>query len=121
MSGEELRALDAEVHRRVMGLECRHNGEDWTYTSPLMRYRDGSPVVCPVPNYSADIGDAWQVVEHLSQLGHRLILEDWRGNVRAGGWAALFDLADGHDTGQQTGETAALAICRAALKAVRTS
>lgn len=65
--------------------------------------------------YSSDIRDVWQVVDHMAGQGIHLVLEDWRRTHKL--WAALFDLPDGHDTGQVIAETAPLAICRAALMA----
>lgn len=68
-----------------------------------------------VPKYSEDISHAWSVVECLAGKNVRLVLEDWRtGKGIIGGWAALFSLPNGHDTGHALGETAPLAICRAA-------
>lgn len=118
MTQEELRALDAEIHRKIMTpeRECwEHNGEWWEIVG-ICRDMTGACLPTMIPNYSTDIAAAMQVAEKLSEMNHTLVLEDWRSDRQR--WCALFRLADGHDTGQFIDDTAALAITLAALKAV---
>lgn len=110
MVTDDLRALDAEVHRKVMG-----GSVDYPATDTSLAYT----VVSPAPRYSTDIAAAWRVVEKLASHNHRLTLEDWRDSKHAG-WSALVTLSNGHDTGDVIAETMPLAICRAALKAIET-
>ncbi len=74
---------------------------------------------CREWNPSENLIHVWQVVETLAARGCRLVLHDWRGDQQVyekyRGWAALFDLFDGHDTGDFIGDTVPLAICRAML------
>lgn len=134
MTTEELRALDVEIHTKVMGL-CAEFGrhseydvapeldrhlwerEDW-YAVTREPTAPGYNRRCfPVPRYSVEIAATWLVVERLSGAGSRLSLENWSEPDRR--WSALFDFPDGHDSGQHVGATASEAICRAALKAVQ--
>lgn len=67
--------------------------------------------------YSTDIDAAWEVVEKMRELGHFDCGSPYRCGQRViGAWWARFgsNLAD-----PCTAYTAPLAICRAALKAVR--
>jgi hypothetical protein len=64
-----------------------------------------------VPHYSTDLSAAWQLVERIREPGHAFHLSRfdpciWLATFRDDGYAAQ-------------AETAPLAICRAALKAVR--
>lgn len=72
---------------------------------------------CPIPPpYSTDIAAAWLVVEKLQEQGVRMdILSDWHGHRTcrvARKSESLYDALG-------WSETAPLAICRAALRAVR--
>jgi len=59
------------------------------------------------------------VVEAARSRGCCLVLQDWRADRAAPGkWAALFDLPDGHDTGQHCADTPAEAIKLAWANAV---
>jgi hypothetical protein len=100
---EELRPLDAEVHRKVMG-------RDIPYTVPYICDADGRPLLLDVPAYSADIAAAWLVVEKLYETGIRLDLYRMTGHRTD--WCCWFDRHGGY------GDTAPLAVCRAALVAV---
>jgi hypothetical protein len=124
MNAEQIRALpagpklDRLVAERVMGGRVHlvssgargDRGTLYEHTS-----NEGGGGDRPLPHYSSDLAAAWQLVDALSARGARLVLEDWSGLVPA--WAALFTLADGHDTGQWAAPSAAEAICRAALAA----
>jgi hypothetical protein len=105
MTIEELRMMDREVAEKVFG--ARFDGDTIT---------DGKQC-WPIPNYFTEIAAAWLVVDKLAEKKISLVLEDWRAVEGAPGkWSAIFDLPDGHDTGNGLGETAAEAICNAALK-----
>ncbi len=116
------RDLDVLIHRKVMGRDCKHfTPEPGEFGSDLNGWYDWPQMkVLPrlVPCYSMDIAAAWEVVKHLATRGIELTLEDWRSLPEGGGWKAMFDLPDGHDTGDALGQDAPLAICRAALLAV---
>src|SRR5262245_13080744 len=117
---ERVRPLDFEIAEKVMGWKRGQkygNGNgDWI----LPDGRTHGYTWDTTPRFSTKLDAAWLVVECLAAMGHGLVLEQWLRNqgVR-NGWVALFDLADGHDTGQHLEETAPLAICRAALAAVK--
>jgi len=120
MTTEERMALDAEVHRKVFGRECRPL--KW---GPWFAARAGQPILDvpqrdletreSIPRYSADIAAAWRVVEwlvantpnqdfHLEHLGE----SGWSvGTCGREEWV--------------TADTAPVAICRAALEAVKQS
>mgnify|MGYP001243213261 CR=1 FL=1 len=107
------RELDALVHELVMGLPTMPMVK-WTVVpgQPLTRTLDPFGV----PAYSTDISAAWLVVEKLQEQGVRVdILSDWHGHRTcrvARKSEILYDALDWSDT-------APLAICRAALRAVR--
>jgi len=67
---------------------------------------------------STNIAFAWEVVERLRSLGHEVIIQSWQGRAELGEWCVIIEMASGHDTGQIVADTALLAICLAALKAV---
>lgn len=92
----EGRELDEAVARDVLGLT-------W------------SPVAGPVP-YSRDIDAAWQVVERMLTLGWHLNLMSLHRDGSL--WSAEFEAA-AETTRHIYGESAPLAICRAALAALR--
>ena len=121
MTTEELRALDVEIHTKVMGEKCYWDActEEWCQEQEWFTDMDGTPFKVAVPEYSDNMQSAWELVEKLALRGHRLVLEDYRGMSSApGNWSALFDYPNGHDGGQHVADTAPLAICRAALKAI---
>ena len=82
------------------------------YNAPLRD--DYEADVDPVPFYSTDLLAAWLVVEHMLTQGYRFELVYEKTPPEAD-WGALFSAHDG--AGYGLGETAPLAICRAALKA----
>ena len=115
--------LDAAVHG---ALHQRHNVttddrgavycSGWHERSAGCDYR-------PTPRYSTEPVLAVGVVaDELARRGWRLVLEDWRrGDIYPDGpdgWMAMFLGAGGHSTGQCVAPTPALAVARAALKAV---
>lgn len=107
MSEQELppgRALDALVAEKVMGM-----GSQWT----VQQQSDGTfkptgEVWYQCPEFSTDIRDAWRIVEKMRNPDFRL--------NRDGDWVCWFG---GLYTFGGEGKTAPLAICRAALKALR--
>lgn len=134
MTETELRAMDAEVARKVMGflfvngtedldgVPSRYSllfrptrAEDWKEHFPDCVI-SGEPwaAVTPaeVPRYSTDIAAAWEVVE---KCDHQVIKREPEFKD-AGEWNV--SLTFGKKRGHGYGSTAPLAIVRAALKAV---
>lgn len=107
------RELDALVAEKVMGWASVHPGDEYDPRTPgSLVYVGITPdqrQLAILPPYTTDIGAAWQVIETLAARGvsldmqYRVFTAEWELNV--GG-------ALGY------GETAPLAICRAALEAV---
>lgn len=130
MTEAELRDLDAQIHREVVGLHCEYgfshtyeeseqDGKDWWNTF------DGEPSSVQnrwsrVPNYTSDISACWVLAEEMKSKEFDLALESVQPFREGARWSALFTLANGHDTGQFWESSAPLAICLAALAAVRT-
>lgn len=112
------RELDALVAERVMGCHVI-SGFDW-YSHPTAfcacdnhdHEQACSHIVGILAHYSTDISAAWQVVEHVNKMGDWSVWQLGNGNWRA---CILFDQCI---MGDGTGETAPLAICRAALSTV---
>lgn len=102
------RELDALVAEKVMG---------WTNILDRMGVPPNhGPWSHRVPSYSTDLGAAWTVVEKLIATGHIIELSNRRsGTWKIGTWQfqTFGKLSVGADA-----DTAPLAICRAALKAV---
>lgn len=69
-------------------------------------------IVEPVPFYSADLADAWCVVEKL-RVDHYVEV-----STMDGGWWVLFAANSEESSASASGDTVAEAICRAALAAV---
>lgn len=126
------RELDALVAEKVMG-SCVHDWKEDTETESWDRvyqcsrcgrrahfhYLDhlsGGPV--DVEPYSTSIADAWKVVEKMADTpgpnGDHYTLSLWYSGVEA---VAVFAEMEGWG-GRATAETAALAICLAALAAL---
>lgn len=86
------------------------------FTPPLMghsyRSSDGLPL------FSTDLEAAWKIVEHLRERGHRVNVTNERDDVP---WVAVFQHEKRYLTefGTATADTAARAICLAALRAIR--
>jgi hypothetical protein len=100
MSEEELRTLDAEVHRRVFGQEVKLD---------MAGYPN-------LPRYSSEIHRAWLVLEALNAKGWLLnTLRQFR--AERGIWSAEFNRPS--EERREYGDSAAEAICRAALLCVR--
>jgi hypothetical protein len=132
MTAEELRKLDAEVHRAVFGVESRPLRYALQFPEPELRgkeildrpYAVSGAEKLPdrgryVPRYSEDIAAAWLVVEKLMpRVGHVYPAFDVVVPRKFMHWTAV--LEDGHGWNRRgfTAETAPLAICRAALACV---
>lgn len=125
------RTLDALIAEKVMGFQrvpvpkdCDGKNEGETLVPPdfqLSSYewtpRGFYQLWAFCPHYSARIESAWEVVEHLRRQGAKVSVQ----NRTPGPWAMWICMRIGTDREQVTlerGETAALAICRAALAAV---
>lgn len=68
------------------------------------------------PPFSSDVGRAWEVVERMRALGHYLNIHQ-RAEVC---WCSVEDYGGQEDEAFRVkAETAPLAICRAAIKAMR--
>ncbi len=101
MVTDDLRALDAKVHRAVYG-------EGWNGGNPIKGFDGRWPWP---PPYSTNIEAAWRVVESLRSRGSPfcMLCADLEPSS---GWVAWFGSYFDKAT------TVPLAICRAALKAI---
>lgn len=124
------RELDALVAEKVMGEGVPDGyervGDHWEKEEPIFdddgAYTRSWQIVEWPALYSTHIAGAWQVVERLAEkwdweIGFANLTEELAGMKR--GWYALLVTAEDY-CGQPVayGETAPLAICLAALKAV---
>lgn len=129
MTPDELRALDAEVAVKVFG---------WTreQVALAMLCADGSIAACSemttghIPEYSTDIAAAWLVVERLNAMGYSIHLHQFHASI-GGGWSVDVHCPFGpcklhgttehdcHGVDDVIGGSAPLAICKAALAAVK--
>ena len=66
-----------------------------------------------IPHYSTDIADAWLVVEKMKASAFEVTIDDTDGDW----WALFADLEYKHISSAYA-DTAPLAVCRAALKAM---
>lgn len=104
------REMDALIAERVMGWAWRSY---WAGDEEVIGLFPPPPHSSfsehdQYPEYSTDIASAWLVVEKV-HVTHRFLIEDGLGDKR---WVVMF----GHVV--ECADTAALAICRAALQAV---
>jgi len=107
------RELDRAIAEKVMGRKVTWDAPDVLLPGPPDN---------DAPNYSTSIDAAWEVVEklrnwpgghwwlHLWQVAG--VREEWRASFTFGGMAAV------HPKLEATANTAPLAICLAALKAM---
>jgi hypothetical protein len=106
--------MDAEIARVVFGATVvLVDPTLGTYEMEL----PGTPYRRAVPHYSGNVFPAFQVIDVLRSRGYGVTLSD----VRAGFWTVEIDRDTWRGSEVWTGETAALAICRAALAAVLTT
>lgn len=116
------RELDALIAEKVMGLskdgyspvcyvENHAMDEDWCYQCDCM-----ADEAEHVPKrYSTSISAAWEVVEKMSEKFQICLESPWWPGVA---YKVRFTRLDGKTHQVSDGDTASLAICRAALKAV---
>jgi hypothetical protein len=142
MSDEELRALDVEIHEKVMGLCAefgRHSEYDlaredardlWARENWWAVSREPTPPGCnrrcfPVPHYSTDIAAAWKVVLKLCAGGCVTVKEvgPYRGDDDGHATCAITVYVEEEEPQMfmARADTAPLAICKAALKAIEAS
>jgi hypothetical protein len=110
--GRELDALVAtKIFKHTIAETDDCNGEDNFWIADAMAERRDW---IGLPNYSTDISDAWTVVEKMRERA-----EAWEFNIESnlGKWKAGF-FSNGEYFDSDWEETASLAICRAALRAV---
>ena len=117
--------MDALIAEKVMRLTIRCNEQDWpeSYAGTIQSPTTGKPVEVwvSIPNYSdMSMIDVVNEITTRHQVSLRLVGPEYaNGWAFASGWHATFieptytftDVGEG-----ATGETPALAICRAALK-----
>lgn len=112
------RELDALIASKVMGwpiVEGRTN--DNGVISPCWTsYRDDVSLR-PIPEYSADIAAAWQVVE---KIAHNVKLTKYHRNGEPL-FECVIDRIALSQMVSEIADTAPIAICRAALKAAAAS
>lgn len=111
------RALDAIVAERVMGVKEAPFG-----VCPTCGYGGGYGFK-EFPEYSTDIAAAWEVVEKLSRRNFSMHNDTGCSGcepTEGVGWMALFHI-EGGPMAYTVADTAPLAICLAALKAVDVS
>lgn len=124
------RELDALVAEKVMGWtfqtfpegacpEVRH----WHRTSPIPEERSpewAASFIGACPPFSTDIAAAWTVVEKLRSLGFGVVIDNLPSTSgRDVGWTVAVVGISTQDAFAGTAHTAPLAICRAALSAVK--
>ena len=104
------RALDARIHVHVIGREVRWLG-DRPVDAEHARQVGSEAMARPVPPYSTDISAAFPLLERFERFSRVERLTDHPPHH----WAAMVKRGEQLYFGE--GETPALAICRAALKA----
>ena len=118
------RGLDALVAEKVMGAQVSDNDPLRGKGQPYCYWPDGRQG--PPPRYSTDIAAAFEIVEKLRESDHWCCL-DLHSNYSYA-WEFILRVDEDHDPEAPHGgrkvsargiaETAPLAICKAALKAV---
>lgn len=118
------RELDALVAEKVMELRRVEEGNVYFWPSPEMveQIRKRHPDVIgvdyfPAPHYSTDIAAAWQVVDKLTDENEPFprFCIFWHKELE---WGAEFQMTQELFPHRVYADTAALAICQAALKAM---
>ena len=127
------REMDALVAERVMGWKNLHwveGGKKDNASWPTGWYGDGPEnEVYLYKNYSTDIAAAWEVVKNLierkyewqmemERYGERVIFECHICDTQHGGWSGESQWYE--RLSDAKGDSAPLAICRAALRSVLT-
>lgn len=121
------RELDALVAEKVMGwrpmqggvsMEIGEKGDLWEDGSRKWYGKDGDPRpmrLLPSPKFSTDIASAWLVVEKTDPVFSWVLSRAQDGDYDV---SMTFHATDYEIVYEATADTAPLAICRAALKAV---
>ena len=109
------RQTDALIAEKVMGLE------PWPGLKGAFKPSAELPDLSPMPMapqpYTTEMNAAWQIVEKLVADGYEVALVSTAGPHRGKGlWTCA--MASGHRGAKAHADTAALAICRAALALV---
>lgn len=102
------RYLDAMVAEKVMG--WRHDPGTYEGSRYLL---DPAGARSAIPNYSTDIAAAWEVVEKLKGATAHFQLQSIPG-----GWSTRIFRVPAGLSNEEIADTAPMAICLAALKAV---
>lgn len=101
-------ALDVIVANKVMG---------WIFDGVGWRDGDAHYGINALPRVSTEPGYMWMVVERMERLGHEMIMST-KGTRQEGSSVAYIVSFGGKDN-EMTADTAALAICLAALKVLK--
>jgi hypothetical protein len=114
------RELDALIAEKVLGIPVRASEDAEGCYLPVTTHPDGGyyhghrgQIEKPILHYSTQIADAWLVVEKMKANNYCFTLYDGYDPE----WAALFSPRDAK-LNLAEADTAPLAICLAALKAV---
>lgn len=114
MSPKASRELDALIAEKVMGLVVRH---PYGRFDPWFETTKAVSGLSPVPPYSTSIADAWLVVEKLVELATDVSISRYEDAVGFR-WHCSYGYS-APDKGSIVGaDTASLAICLAALRAM---
>jgi hypothetical protein len=116
--------LDALVAEKVMGWTKEPSANPfpgpkslpWNWVAPHSTWGPGTPGKCyptSVPKYSTDIAAAWEVVEKLRDQFEGVVVD----GIKLPG-APAWQCIVMNESEKGEAQTAPLAICRAALKAV---
>ena len=105
------RELDALVAEKVMGQGFIF------YNNFQEKNGNKSPLPDNVAPYSTSIAAVWEVVEQLRTKGFWFLIEQERPDINSE-WVAAFTNFEANADGSERADTAPLAICLAALKAV---
>lgn len=114
------RELDATTAQKVFGLPTQYvkKGEGRLLVEDyyLVQERASGKDLRPLPSYSADVTNAWMVVE-------KMMIDRWKCQLSfdpemGGEWTASFANTEGLHEGTAAAPTFAVAVCLAALEAV---
>lgn len=100
------RELDALIAEKVMGLRVVPHAGDFIVIYPTEEWD-------PLPWYSSEIADAWEVVEKITAGDRAMSLIFERGI-----WCCKANMEFEPTGHEHVAETAPLAICLAALKSI---
>lgn len=113
------RELDALIAEKVMGYKVENTAEGYFLKGQLGNYSWHNTVL----RYSTDISAAWEVVEHFNELGWDISVVGSGELKSSDSWHVEFEprYVGGETNGViiEGGFSAPLAICLAALKAIK--